>query len=245
MFKYLLYYILVVIKMKEIKAHLLSQTEKGTYDLVDTKIKEKTSHNEVLKHWEARAERPGVQSVMSARHSVEENEKATELLKNDILEFLAEEIKGKKIFEFGCGIGRMTEILAENNKQVIAVDFSENMLNKARENLRKFNNIKLTLGKLTELNIKEKFDLVFESIVLLHILNPEELRNTVNKMKELSDAIFICEHTYEGEGFPISRYSILRKPEEYEELFKPYKLLKQKTHFCAGDRFTLMLFKKN
>lgn len=228
----------------KIKAFGLSTSEKSTYDLTETKIKETTPNEEVINHWEDRAKRENVQSVMSARHTVDENLQATELLKQEILEFLDKEVKGKKIFELGCGIGRMTELIAKNADQVTAIDFSETMLKRAKENLRNFNNVKLILSKITDLKENENYDLVFESIVLLHILNPEELIKTIKKMKELSDTIFICEHTYEGENFPISKYSILRKPEEYNELFKPYKLIKSKTHFCAGDRFTLMLFKK-
>ena len=219
--------------------------ERDTYDLQAREAKEKLTAEEVKAHWDTRAERADVQSVMSARHSLEENQRATVELQKEIFDFLEGLIDHKRVFELGIGIGRMTQELAKKAKAVVGIDLSPVMLERARENLQSFSNVELLLGKITELDLPPKsFDLLFESIVLLHILNPEELKATIAKMQELSDTICIVEHTYEGPDFPISKYSILRNPEEYETLFTPYQLVKQKTHLCAGDKFTLMLFKK-
>jgi len=220
--------------------------ENDTYDLKAREEKEQIAGEDVRKHWDTRAQRPDVQSVMSARHTLEENKRATEELRRDVFEFLQGLIESKKVFELGVGVGRMTSEIAKRAKEVVGVDLSPVMLERARQNLEGIDNVQLLLGKLTELDLPPKsFDLVFESIVLLHILNPDELKATIGKMQELSDRIFIVEHTYQGPDFPISKYSILRKPEEYEKLFAPYRLNKQKTHLCAGDNFTLMLFEKS
>ena len=219
--------------------------EKDTYDLQAREQKEAIVEEAVREHWDTRAQRPDVQSVMSARHTLEENRLATAELQREIFEFLKGYVDGKKVFELGVGIGRMTSELASLARAVVGVELSPVMLARAREQLKEFENVQLFLGKLTELDFSpHSFDLVFESIVLLHILNPDELKATIQRMQALSDTIFVVEHTYEGPNFPISKYSILRPPEEYEQLFAPYKLQKQKTHLCAGDTFTLMLFKK-
>jgi len=219
--------------------------EVDTYDQLQQTEKEELPPGEIQAHWEIRAERADVQAVMSARHSLDENREATRKLHEDVVEFLEGQIEGKKVFELGVGIGRMTTLLAQKAKSVDGCDFSAQMLERAKQNLSEHENIQLMHGKITDLDLPPKsYDLVFESIVLLHILNPEELRNTVQKMQSLSDKIFIVEHTFEGPGFPISKFTILRKPEEYEEIFKPYKLVKQKTHISAGDTFTMMLFEK-
>jgi SAM-dependent methyltransferase len=220
--------------------------ERDTYDLKDRQEKEKMSDEDVKTHWDARAHRLDVQSVMSARHTLEENKNATVELQKETFDFLGNLVQDKRVFELGVGIGRMTAEIAKRAKEVVGIDLSPVMLERARQNLQDFKNIELSLGKITDTNFPPKsFDLVFESIVLLHILNPEELKKTIRKMQELSNKIFITEHTYEGPDFPISKYSILRKPEEYEELFLPYKLTKQKTHLCAGDNFTMMLFEND
>lgn len=221
-----------------------ADAETDTYDLThEREQKEAIGDQDVLFHWNKRGSRKGVQAVMSARHPLTENIQATVDLQQDIFEFLEGLIEGKNVFELGVGVGRMTAELAKRAKQVTGTDFSPIMLDRARANLASLENVCLHLGKITDLELPSKtFDLLFESIVLLHILNPEELRATIQKMQELSDRIFILEHTYEGPDFPISKYSILRKPEEYEVLFQPYTLVKKKTHLCAGDKFTMILF---
>lgn len=228
---------------KYVEAHATATGEKDTYDLKQRAEKEAIPDEDVKKHWDTRATREDVQTVMSARHTLEENRAATSELQRDIFEFLEGLVEGQNVFELGVGIGRMTSELAKRAKEVTGVDLSPVMLEKAKQNLGELKNVRLMLGKITDLELPPKtFDLVFESIVLLHILNPEELKATIAKMQELSNRIFIVEHTYEGPDFPISKYSILREPGEYEALFAPYKLVKQKDVKCVGDRFTMMLF---
>ncbi len=230
--------------MSNIKAYAITSREKDTYQHIGREMKEQIGESDILQHWEIRAQRPNVQSVMSARHSLEENIQATERLQKDILDFLGD-LHGKRIFEFGFGIGRMTEFLAQRAREVVGIDISPTMMSRAQKVLKNQTNIQLLLGKVTELNLPPKsFDLVFDCIVLLHILNPEELRSTIAALQNLSDSIFITEHTFEGQDSPISKYSILREPEEYQRLFEPFKLVKQKDVRCVGDRFTMMLFQK-
>jgi len=225
--------------------HSLSKLEKDTYDAVTDTDKLSIPEQDVLKHWKARAARPGLQSVMSARHTIDANIEATRLLKEDMFDFLKGYLENRRVYELGVGIGRMTQELAKRASEVYGNDISSEMLARAAENLRPYDNVTLRHGKIYEMNVEPgSFDLAFESIVLLHILDPEELRKTAEAMRKLSRKVFLCEHTYEGPDFPISKYTLLRKPEEYQELFKPYTLVKQREHRCAGDRFTFMLFEE-
>lgn len=234
-----------IVDPKKVITHDISPQEIDTYDLTNRENKEQFNEFDIVEHWKIRAKRPDVQSVMSARHSLQENLKATTELQEDIFNFLEGFVQDKRIFEFGVGVGRMTSELAKRAREVVGIDITQEMITRARDILKDLKNVDLRVGKITEFpDLQSKsFDLVFDSIVLLHILNPNELKTTIQKMQELSDTIFIVEHTYEGLDFPISKYSILRKPEEYAELFKPYTLLKSKTHLCAGDTFTMMLFR--
>lgn len=232
---------------KEVQSFNTSEVEKSTYEQISRSVKEEILEEEIKEHWEARAQRSDIQAVMSARHSLEENKRAAEELKKDIFENFLDKnlLEGKKIFELGVGVARMTPELAKQAKKVVGIDISPTMFEKAKKKLEGISNVELCLGKIADLNFPPKsFDLVFESIVLLHILNPEELKKTAEKMKELSDKIFLAEHVYDPKqpDLPSSKFSIFRKTKEYEELFEPYKLTKHKIHYCAGDRFDLMLF---
>lgn len=227
--------------------HSLAPDETDTYAALERGQKEKLPADEIQEHWTARAKRPGVQSVMSARHTLEENERATDELKREIFDFLAGLVEGKNVFELGVGIGRMTQELSKRARSVVGVDITPEMLQRARENLAETKNVKLILGKITDVqSIEKAFDLVFDSIVLLHIINPMELRSTIEKMKSLSSKVFIVEHTFDPENPDTqpSKFSIFRDPKEYRDLFEPYKLVKQKDTRCAGDRFTMMLFEE-
>ncbi len=231
-------------KDKPVVNYQIAEGENDTYDIKSREEKEKIPESEIVNHWEIRALRPDFQSVMSARHSLEDNRRATVELQGDIFNFLGDLVEGK-VFELGVGIGRMTYEIAQRATEVVGIDISSRMLERAREKLARLNNVNLYQGKITEVDLSvppKYFDLVFDSIVLLHVLNPQELIETARRMQLLSDKVFLVEHVYECSDFPISKYSILRRPEEYTDLFRPYRLARQKTHYCAGDKFMLMLF---
>ena len=223
-------------------------SEQGrTYEQTSRETKEAISESEVREHWEARAKRKGLQAVMSARHWRITNWIESRKLKRNIFNFLKGRVEGKRVFELGFGIGRMTTELAKRAREVIAADASEEMHRKASQNLKGARNVTLHKGKITEVATRGEFDLVFDSIVLLHILNPAELRATAERMKQLcadNGHVFLCEHVYEPRKSEGSRYSIFRRPEEYEKLFEPFELVARKPTRVSGDLFMMYLFKK-
>jgi ubiquinone/menaquinone biosynthesis C-methylase UbiE len=75
------------------------------------------------------------------------------------------------MLEIGCGVGRMTRMLARIFAQVTGVDISEEMVRQARENTADLNNVDLlvgdgcTLAGLPDAN----YDFAFSFIVFQHI----------------------------------------------------------------------------
>lgn len=57
-----------------------------------------------------------------------------------IIEKLQKEHMGE-VIEYGCGTGYFTKEIAKNAEHVIATDLSEEMLEKAKMELKEFNNI--------------------------------------------------------------------------------------------------------
>jgi len=80
--------------------------------------------------WDARAEIPGYGSVMSLGRSEQICQEETELTKAKLFSEL-EELSNKDILEIGTGIGRFTGDLAERAANVVSVDISRKMLNRA------------------------------------------------------------------------------------------------------------------
>jgi len=202
--------------------------------------------NDISDEWSRRARRGGVAAVMSSRHSYQENRLASEKMKKDVINFLERNygsLEGKRVLELGCGIGRFTRELAARAGHVTAVDMTPEMLARAREYTSGIQNITYIRSRIADLKAYLNFDIVFETITLLHILDEQEYRKSIDVMKSAAPCIFICEHM--SDNAPVSPYSRLRTFEQYEADFKPFRLAaSDKNHYCAGDWFPMMLFKE-
>jgi SAM-dependent methyltransferase len=82
---------------------------------------------------------------------------------------------GQTVLEIGCGIGRMTARLADLYGEVIGLDLSETMLERARTVLRDAPNVRLVHGSGRDLAgiADASVDVVFSYIVLQHIPTPD------------------------------------------------------------------------
>lgn len=76
----------------------------------------------------------------------------------------------KSILEIGCGTGKNTAFLAKIGESVHAVDFSQGMIEKAREKVRA-DNVRFLMMDITQKwNIEnQSFDLIVCNLVLEHI----------------------------------------------------------------------------
>ena len=230
------------------KIKLLPRSRSTEADLYDHSVtrsaKELTPFEKVRAHWEMRAKRHGIAAVLSTRYSALTNHIADVRLRVATLKFLKGYIAHRKVFELGVGIVRMTKPLSEHAREVVGVDFSSGMIARAKRALLNSSNVTLLHGEITDFEFPHKsFDLVFESIVLLHILDPKRLRATAQVMQQLSDTIFIMEPLTTPSNQRGSKFSISRSREEYCELFAPYVPIKEKTVHYGKDELTMMLFK--
>jgi ubiquinone/menaquinone biosynthesis C-methylase UbiE len=104
--------------------------------------------------------------------------------------------------EIGCGTGKNTEWLMTRAKQVTAVDFSEEMLARAKEKI-KSDKVQFIQADITKkwafTNVQ--YDLIIFSLVLEHIENLD------NIFKEASKAAVPSRHVYIGELHPFKQYS--------------------------------------
>jgi len=81
-------------------------------------------------------------------------------------------IDRKVILEAGCGAGRFTEILLENDSLITAVDLSVAVLANKENNGQK-SNLRIARASITELPFEEgQFDIVFCPGVVQHTPNP-------------------------------------------------------------------------
>lgn len=80
-------------------------------------------------------------------------------------------LKGEKVLDFGCGVGRLTFPLAKRFKEAIGVDISESMIATANKNLHRGKNCRFILNTKDSLQFQktESLDFVYSDIVFQHI----------------------------------------------------------------------------
>lgn len=105
---------------------------------------------------------------------------------------IQERSRGKRILDAGCGFGLHTGVCAEVAKEVVGVDFSQEMLALARGNGTGCSNISWQEGDLTKLPLpNDSFDGVFSLSTLYHIPNQETaLREMARVLKPGGWALF-------------------------------------------------------
>lgn len=111
-------------------------------------------------------------------------------------------ISFESCLEIGCGTGKNTKWLVQQAKQVVAVDFSEEMMNKAKEKITT-NNVSFVQADITQLwNFSStKFDLISCSLVL------EDIENLQHIFKQASQLLNPNGYFYIGELHPFKQYA--------------------------------------
>jgi ubiquinone/menaquinone biosynthesis C-methylase UbiE len=111
------------------------------------------------------------------------------------------QLKFDDVLELGCGTGKNTEWLAANAKTVIAIDFSDEMVNKAREKINQLN-IQFLQGDINAAweVTANSFDLLATSLVLEHISNLDHI------FDQAATALRTGGFFYIGELHPYKQY---------------------------------------
>jgi SAM-dependent methyltransferase len=96
----------------------------------------------------------------------------------------AEQVRGKRVLEYGCGAGRLTKKLATLARSYTAVDVSREMIAFAREYLSDVPGLELRVCDGVGSNIGGKYDFIFSCLVLQHIF-PDDVVTIVRNLYRL------------------------------------------------------------
>ena len=108
-------------------------------------------------------------------------------------------LAGKKVLDVGCGSGRVSFMLAKEGANVTGVDYSENMLNLAKNYQTKhgISNVKFVHGDLEQFSPDEKFDISIALGVVDYVDNAEEFLSKVNALTKSKTIIsFHVKYSY-------------------------------------------------
>lgn len=79
------------------------------------------------------------------------------------------------VLECGCGTGMLTDVIAPRCRELIATDFSKNMLRKTEEKCAAHNNIRFKVADITSLDFADSsFDKVIAANVIHLLENPRD-----------------------------------------------------------------------
>lgn len=77
--------------------------------------------------------------------------------------------KNKNVLEIGVGTGRLAIKVIPNCKHFTGIDFSPKTIERAIENLERFDNKTLICDDFFDYSSTKKFDIIYSSLVLWHI----------------------------------------------------------------------------
>lgn len=101
-----------------------------------------------------------------------------------------------KVIEIGCGTGKNTVWIAEKSKELLAVDFSEEMMNIARQKINS-SHVQFRPTDITKPWNFNKATLITCSLVLEHIEDIDFIFGQVAKSLETGGCFYLCElHPY-------------------------------------------------
>lgn len=106
----------------------------------------------------------------------------------DLLELLKPKA-GQNILDLGCGTGGLTAEIAKTGANVIGLDSSAEMIQKAKNS---YPNIEFILGNATDFSFDHQFDAVFSNAVLHWIKEPQKVLQCVFKALK-PKGIFVAE----------------------------------------------------
>lgn len=198
----------------------------------------------VVEEWSARARRSGLKRVMRARVDADHDEPATERTRVILERLLATAGKhlGRdldQVAEAGCGIGRLTDVLAARARHVTAIDFIPGMLAEAEHRWAHLGNVDFQLGRLQDFRWADRpLDVTVTVWVLMHVLDECELARACREIGRASRMVITGEYT--SAATPVGAWSRLRSPETYVELFGGRVLARECLDY-AGDVTTFTL----
>ena len=119
-----------------------------------------------------------------------------------ILNELSKQKGIKNTLELGCGNGTYSKVLAKEADNLLATDFSEEMINAAKSRLKSITNIKVENANCFNLPYPDdSFDTVFMANLLHIIPEPEKAVIESKRVLKKSGRIIVIDFTPEGMTF--------------------------------------------
>lgn len=124
------------------------------------------------------------------------------LISGEIDKWLGDKINNNAM-EFGCGTGLITFNLKNKFKDIMMVDNSAGMIEEVNKKIKNqnVNNICTWCGNIEEINDKNKYDVIYTSMTLHHIVNINKVLEKLYSLLNLEGELYIVDLVEEDGTF--------------------------------------------
>ena len=105
-----------------------------------------------------------------------------EMIEMPVMKEELPEIKGKKVLDIGCGMGKFIQYMLElNPEQIVGLDISNNMINNAKEHIQD-ERVTFVVSNILSYETEIKFDVIVSSLAFHYIEDFNLLMEKLNKL---------------------------------------------------------------
>ncbi|WP_291565876.1 MULTISPECIES: class I SAM-dependent methyltransferase [unclassified Clostridium] len=124
------------------------------------------------------------------------------LISGEIDKWLGDKINNNAM-EFGCGTGLITFNLKNKFKDIMMVDNSAGMIEEVNKKIKNqnVNNIRTWCGDIDEIDEKNKYDVIYTSMTLHHIVNISKVLEKLHSLLSLEGELYIVDLVEEDGTF--------------------------------------------
>lgn len=124
------------------------------------------------------------------------------VISEEIDKWLGDKINNTAM-EFGCGTGLITFNLRNKFKDIMMADNSAGMIEEANKKIKNqnVNNIRTWCGDINEIDDKNKYDVIYTSMTLHHIVNINKVLEKLYSLLSLEGELYIVDLVEEDGTF--------------------------------------------
>ncbi len=165
-----------------------------------------------------------IRSVGNIGNDIETNLKGYEAkkrrIKQAVQQVVGQDLAGKSVLELGCGIGMLASTFVDLGASYTGIDISQDAVDEAQ---RRCPAGTFIASSIIDLSLSEKFDVVFCSDVLVHIIEDQNWIGILKQMSELckDDGNIIIIERILNQPRNILSHMVSRPLDEYQEALKP------------------------
>lgn len=212
--------------------------------------------NKVKSFWNKRAEKYTEDNPYRAVKCNDSNSNYANILDEYEKETIIPKLninKNSRVLDIGCGIGRLTEVIAPESKYYLGTDFAQDLLNIARTRIGANGNCDFQVCDFVNISKNNigKRNAPFNTVVLAGVamyINDEELQECFENLLDILDeksTIYICQpiaietrltlEEFQSKELNTEYNVIYRTIEEYVELFKVFT--DNGFEICENEKF--------